>query len=444
MSDKDTNQTMPSQRKSLQWSKIITVLLIALVLTFITLLATHHLPLPGHANSAATKGSQKLDPHRVLNWYDPMHPSYTADKPGIAPDCGMELVPKYADEATENKTVAGTVTLSDDKQAMAGVRTSVVTRQSVQRMVHTSAVIVPDESRIAHVHVKFNGVVEQVFANTTGTYVHKGQPLFTVYSADLLAAEEEYLLAKRSQATLSRSSVQQIASSAQSLLEAARERLSRWDISEEQIRQIDQTGRPIHALTITSPVNGYITDRKAITQSAVTTDTELYTISDLSSVWALVDIFENELPYVHVGQRVTLSFSYEQGKSYSGAIMMLYPGVDTQTRTVKARVSLSNPNTHLKPQMYAGATIHVDYGNHIAIPRDAVLDSGNQQQVFVVQDGGTFVPRAVTLGPTFDDLVVVLDGLKDGETIVTSGNFLLDSESRMKSPNTNSKQGVKP
>ena len=428
MQTQDSSSSPHPGKRGYRWPAAI---LLLLLIGVVGLLATHHLPVrirPGQNNAAQ---NASLDPHRILYWYDPMHPGYTSNKPGIAPDCGMQLVPRYADEGS-SKTVPGTITVPDDKQSLAGVRTVSVTRDALSRDIHTSAVIVPDESRISHVHVKFSGVLEQVFANITGQFVRRGQPLFTIYSPDLLATEDEYLIAKRGQATLAHSSVKDVAQSSQSLLEAARQRLTLWDISEDQIRQLDQTGKPLHALTIYSPVSGYITERKAIMDSAVTADTDLYTISDLSSVWALVDIFEDELPYVHLGQHVTLSFSYEPGKSYSGAISQIFPGVDPQTRTVKARVQLANPGTHFKPQMYADATIHVSYGNHIAVPRDAVLDSGQQQQVFVVQPGGSFVPRKVTLGPSLDDRIIILDGLQPGETIVASGNFLIDSESRLK------------
>jgi RND family efflux transporter MFP subunit len=262
--------------------------------------------------------------------------------------------------------------------------------------------------------------------------VRKGQPLFTFYSPDLVATEEEYLIAKRGDSTLGSAPFKEIAQGAQSLLESARQRLRYWDITEEQIRQIDQSGKAIHTLTVSSPVSGFVTDRKAYPQASITPDTEIYTISDLSSVWALADIYENEVPYVRVGQRVTFALSYYPGKTYSGNISFIYPTVDPQTRTVKVRVQLANSGYILKPQMFADAEVHVNYGTQIAVPREAVVDSGTEQQVFVEQGGGVFVPRKVTLGPTVDDQVVILSGLKAGETVVTSGNFLIDSESRLK------------
>jgi RND family efflux transporter MFP subunit len=307
-----------------------------------------------------------------------------------------------------------------------------VERKALAREIHTTAEIVADESRISHVHVKVSGFIDRAYVNSIAQLVHKGQPLFTYYSPDLVATEEEYLIAKRGDRTLGSAPFKEIAQGAQSLLDSARQRLRYWDVTDEQIRQLDQSGKASRTMTIYSPVSGFVTDRKAFPQASITPDTELYTISNLSSVWALADIYENEVPYVRVGQRVTFSLSYYPGKTYSGKISFIYPTVDPQTRTVKVRVQLANPGFILKPQMFADAQVHVYYGTQIAVPREAVVDSGAEQQVFVAQAGGVFVPRKVTLGATVDDQVVILSGLKVGETVVTSGNFLIDSESRLK------------
>jgi RND family efflux transporter MFP subunit len=370
----------------------------------------------------------------ILYWYDAMNPQNHYNKPGKAPD-GMDLVPMPAAsqaQASGDKLQQGAIVVPAEKQTLAGVRTALVEAKALAREIHTTAEIVEDESRIAHVHVKVSGFIDQTFVNSIAQLVRKGQPLFTFYSPDLVATEEEYLIAKRGASTLGSAPFKEIAQSGQSLLESARERLRYWDITEGQIRQLDQSGKAIHTLTIYSPVSGFVTDRKAFPQASITPDTEIYTISDLSSVWALADIYENEVPYVRVGQRVTFTLSYYPGKSYSGKISFIYPTVDPQTRTVKVRVQLANPGYVLKPQMFADAQVHVDYGTQIAVPREAVVDSGTAQQVYVVQQGGVFVPRKVTLGATVDDQVIILSGLKAGETVVTSGNFLIDSESRLK------------
>jgi RND family efflux transporter MFP subunit len=379
--------------------------------------------------SSAGGGAER----KVLYWFDPMHPAYKSDKPGIAPDCGMTLVPKYAEDQSMAKMPMGTVTISPDKQVLAGVRTAVVERKSLVRDIRTTAQIVADETRIAHVHVKVAGYIDQVYVDFIGQLVKKGQPLFTLYSPDLVSTQEEYLIAKRGNATLRNAPFQEIADGSQSLLQSARERLKLWDISDDQIKQLDESGKVSKDLTFYSPITGFVTDRKVFPQTSVTPDTELYTVSDLSTVWADVDIYEYEVPFVRVGQRVSLTLSYYPGKTYTGTISYIYPTVDPQSRTVKARVEIPNPDFSLKPQMFADAQLHVDYGTKILVPEEAVLDSGTEQHVFVVHEGGVFEPRKVTIGPVVDGNAVILSGLKAGETIVVSGNFLIDSESGLKS-----------
>jgi RND family efflux transporter MFP subunit len=371
--------------------------------------------------------------NKVLYWFDPMHPAYKSDKPGIAPDCGMTLVPKYAEEASMASMPMGTVTISPEKQVLAGVRTALVQRKAMVRDIRTTAQIVADETRIAHVHVKVAGYIDKVYVDFVGQAIKKGQALFTLYSPDLVSTQEEYLIAKRGNATLGSAPFQEIAEGSQSLLQSARQRLKLWDISDEQIRELDTTDKVSKDLTFYSPINGFVTDRKAFPQTSVTPDTELYTVSDLSTVWADADIYEYEVPFVHLGQRVTLTLSYYPGKTYSGTISFIYPTVDPQTRTVKARIEIPNPGFQLKPQMFADAQLHVDYGVKILVPQEAVLNSGVEQHVFVVHEGGVFEPRKVTIGPVVDGNAVILSGLKVGETIVVAGNFLIDSESGLKS-----------
>jgi RND family efflux transporter MFP subunit len=405
----------------------------------------HHYDKPGKAPDgmdlvpmyAEQKAQSSAAPapgeRKVLYWYDPMHPAYTSDKPGIAPDCGMTLLPKYAGDDGAAQMPAGTVVIPQDKQVLAGVRTTMVERKPLIREIRTTAQIVADETRIAHVHVKVAGYIDRAYVDYIGQLVKKGDPLFTLYSPDLVSTEEEYLIAKRGDASLNSSPFKEIAQGAKSLLESTRQRLKLWDISDEQIRQLDQAGKVSRDLTFYSPVTGFVTDRQAFPQKSVTPDTELYTVSDLSTVWANADIYEYEVPFVHVGQLISFTLSYYPGKTYTGKISYIYPTVDPQSRTVKVRVQIPNPGFVLKPQMFADAQLRVDYGTQVIIPQEAVLDSGTEQRVFVVHPGGVFEPRKITLGPVVDGNVAVLSGLKAGETVVTSGNFLIDSESRLKS-----------
>jgi len=345
----------------------------------------------------------------------------------------MQLVPKYADEETNlAKMPPGTVMMSLDKQQLIGVRTGRVARQPLERTIRTTAQLTADETKIAHVHVKVNGWIDKIYVDYVGKLVQKGEPLFTLYSPDLVATQQEYLIAKRGQATLGNSPFKDVSAGSNSLLEASQDRLKLWDISDEQLKKLDETGEVVKNLTFYSPITGFVTDRKAFPQSAVTPETDLYTISDLSTIWANADVYEYEVPFVRVGQDVELELSYYAGRKWHGRISYIYPNVDPQTRTVKVRIELPNPDFELKPQMFANVQLLVNYGAKLVVPSQAVLDSGTEQFVFVAHDEGLFEPRKVTVGAQVGDQTIVLSGLKEGEEIVVSGNFLIDSESRLK------------
>ncbi len=382
------------------------------------------------APPAATTSSPSE--RKILFWYDPMHPQYKSPKPGTAPDCGMDLVPKYADEEAVSM-VPGSVMISAAKQQLIGVRTVQAQRETLVRDVRTTAQIAADESKIAHVHVKINGFIEQVFVDYVGQLVKKGQPLFTIYSPDLVSTQEEYLIAKRGEKTLGTSQFAEVAQGSESLLRSSRERLKLWDISDAQIRKLDETGEVSRTLTFYSPINGFVMDRKAFPQASVTPDTELYTVSDFSTVWANADVFEYEVPFVRVGQHAEMRLSYYPGKTWNGRISFISPTVDPTTHTVKVRLEFANPGFTLKPQMFADVDLTISYGNHVVVPQEAVLDSGKVQRVFVAKGNGYFEPRMITTGAKLDGKVAILSGLKAGETVVSSGNFLVDSESRLKS-----------
>jgi len=416
--------------------------------------ATHHYDKPGKApdgmdlvpqyadDGAQTSAGQAGDmskpassgERKIVFWYDPMHPAYRSDKPGIAPDCGMQLVPKYADEDAATKTMAvGTVRIAPDKQQLIGVRTTTVVREPLVRSLRTTGQITADETKIEHVHVKISGYIDKVYVNYVGQLVKKGQPLFSVYSPDLVATEEEYLIAKRAEKNLGTSEFKEVSQGGQALLRSARQRLKLWDITDEQIKRLDESGEVSRTLTFYSPVSGFVMDRKAFPQTAITPDMDLYQITDLSKVWVNADIYEYEVPYVRVGQTLEMQLSYYAGKTYTGKVTYIYPTVDPVTRTVKVRIECANPNYDLKPQMFANVDLKINYGTQILVPQEAVMDSGDKQYVFLVHDGGVFEPRSIQMGPKLDGKVVVMSGLKPGDTIVTSGNFLVDSESRLKS-----------
>jgi multidrug efflux pump subunit AcrA (membrane-fusion protein) len=290
-----------------------------------------------------------------------------------------------------------------------------------------------DETKLAHVHLKVSGWIEQVYVDYVGKLVKKGDPLFTLYSPDLVATEQEYLIARRGKQYLGDSSFPDVSQGADSLLSSTRERLRLWDISDQQIKELDESGKITRTLTFYSPVTGFVMDRKAFPQTAVTPDMDLYVIADLSTIWADAQIYEYEVPYVRVGQMAQMELSYYPGKKYTGRVSYIYPTLDPQTRTVKVRLEFPNPNFDLKPDMYSDVDLKIDYGTQVIVPQSAVLDSGERQTVFVALPDGYFEPREIKTGVKLDEKVAVLSGLKPGETIVTSGNFLIDSESRLKS-----------
>ncbi|MFI5247237.1 MAG: efflux RND transporter periplasmic adaptor subunit [Nitrospirales bacterium] len=388
------------------------------------------------SSSSQNQGTAKSTPkgeRKVLYYYDAMNPSHTSDKPGLAPD-GMQLVPKYADEdAGMANMPAGTVKIAEGKQQLIGVQIATVQRERLFRTIRAVGQITADETKLAHIHLKVTGWIDRVYVDFIGQLVKKGQPLFTLYSPDLVSTEQEYLIARRGKQYLGNSSFPEASQGADSLLRSARERLRLWDISDDQIKKLDETGEVTRTLTFYSPIDGFVLDRKAFPQTNVTPDMELYTVADLSTIWATAEIYEYEVPYVHVGQQAEMEVSYVTGKTYSGRLTYISPTLDPQTRTVKVRLEFPNPKFELKPQMFSEVLLKIDYGSQIVVPPDAILDSGEKQTVFVALPNGYFEPREIKIGAKLEDKVIVLSGLKAGESIVTSGNFLIDSESRLKS-----------
>jgi len=388
----------------------------------------------GSRSVAEQQRSESAPPERkILYWVDPMHPAYKSDKPGTAPDCGMDLVPVYAEEAPEEEMPAGTVRISARKLQLIGVQYGEVRVESVVKTVRTVGRLGYDETKIARIHPKIEGWIEQVYVDFTGKLVEKGQPLLSLYSPELVSTQQEFLIAKKAKDYLAQSSVPGISSNGVSLYEASRERLRLWDITDEQIKELEERGTPTKTLTLYSPIRGFVLSRAAFEKQRVTPETELYAIADLSTIWVLADVYEYELAQIRLGQRATMTLAYFSGRTFRGTITYIYPQLDPATRTLKIRLEFPNPRFELKPDMFANVELQIDYGRQLVVPEEAVLDSGAEQIVFVAHEGGYFEPRQVELGAKVDNRVIVLRGLTAGERIVTSGNFLIDSESRLKS-----------
>ena len=423
---------------------VIAVIVVAIVASGIYLfrvpLASWVLKNADKSASQAGAGNSENQPmgpshpgeRKVLYWYDSMNPAHRSDKAGKAPD-GMDLVPMYADtNESKEKMAPGSVMISSAKQQLIGVRTAAVQRESLSRSIRAVAQVQIDETKIARIHVKIAGWVEQVNVDFIGKLVQKGQPLFSLYSPDLVATQQEYLIARRAEKDLGSSPFAEVSQGSESLLRAARERLRLWDISDEQIKTLDDTGQVSRTMTMYSPLDGFVMKREVYERTYVTPETELYEIADFSTVWVNAEIYEYEVPYVKVNQTAIMQLSYFPGKSYVGKVVYIYPTVDPMTRTVKVRLEFSNPGFGLKPDMFAEVELKIDYGTQIVVPQEAVLDSGAEQIVFVAHADGYFEPRKLQIGARLGDRIIVLSGLKLGETIVTSGNFLIDSESRLK------------
>jgi len=325
----------------------------------------------------------------------------------------------------------GTVMLDPASEQLIGVRYTQVRRTVMKRTLHTVGLIQMDEEKISRVHVKIAGWIDKVYLNYVGKLIQKGQPMFTLYSPDLVSTEQEYLIAHKGQEYLSKAPYADVASGANSLLSATRDRLKLWDITDAQIHSLETSGKVERTMTLYSPITGFVMNRTAYEQAYVTPETDLYDIADLSTIWVYVDIYEYEAPFVHIGQPASMQLSYFPGKTYRGRVTYIYPTLDPKTRTIKVRLEFPNPNYALKPDMYADVQLTIDYGSQIVVPSEAVLNSGTRQVVFMAKPGGYFEPREIKVGDQFDGQYAVLAGLQPGEKIVASGNFLIDSESRL-------------
>ena len=385
-----------------------------------------------YAKPGAPGGERK-----VVYWVDPMHPWYKSDKPGIAPDCGMKLVPVHEGEQAqyEGKTPgmpAGTVQITPEKQQLIGVEYGTVEYSATFDTIRAAAKVMLDETRIAKVNAKLEGWIDQVFVDFIGKHVSKGHPLLTIYSPEALATQQEYLLALKAKDLMAASSMHEMMGGHDSMLAAARKRLQLWDISDAQIDEILKTGQPLKNLTLYSPISGFVTERNAFPKQRITPDTVLYTVADLSNVWVQADVYEYEGAAVRVGEPATLTLPYLAGKVFRGRVSYILPQVDPMTRTLKVRLEFENPGYLLKPEMYGDVEFRTGGARRLTAPQQAVLNSGLRQVVFVDRGNGYFEPREVKAGQQLGDRVEILSGLKAGERIVTSGNFLIDSESQLK------------
>ncbi len=353
-------------------------------------------------------------------------------------EAAMSSAPtESAPNGSENASMASheaslvPVQLSSERMQSIGVRMGRVERKTVGDEIRATGNVAVDETKVAYVQVRYSGYIQKVFADATYQYLRKGQPLFTIYSPDLAATEREYLVAKQNQQRVVGSTVPGVAESAASLLSAASERLKQWGVPQRELARLESTGQVQQELQVDSPVSGYITERNALPNLTVQPETRLYSVADLSTVWIFAEVFQNDLGRIKVGDRASLTVDTYPGRNFEGRVNFIYPQVDMTTRTARVRLIFPNPDLTLTPGMFVNAVLQVRAGMQLVIPASGVLQSGTRQIVFVNRGDGYLEPREVELGARAGENFVILKGLKEGEEIVTSANFLIDSESQL-------------
>lgn len=369
-----------------------------------------------YGDRAANGGDGAADERKILYWVAPMDPSYRRDTPGKSP-MGMDLIPVYeGEDAADGEDDPSVVRISPAVENNIGVRTATVTRLDLSRDIATVGYVDYDETRLSHVHLRTDGWIERLHVRTIGERVEKGQILLELYSPTLVNAQAEYLQALRT--------------GRDGLKTAALEKLRALEIDDAQITELRRSGRIKRLIQVRAPQDGIVTDLSVREGMYVKPAVTLMTLADLSSVWVQVDVFETQTSFVREGQTATMTLPYWPGREWRGTVEYVYPTVDPKTRTLKVRLRFDNPDMALKPNMYANVRLEADpIKQALAVPRQAVIRSGAQERVILALGDGRFKPRTVRTGMESGDRIRILDGLREGEKVVVSGQFLIDSES---------------
>jgi Cu(I)/Ag(I) efflux system membrane fusion protein len=428
------------------------------------------------SGGAKSAGSQQISAaHKTAKpgrYTCPMHPEVVSDKPGKCPKCGMNLeavaeqpastqtghdmagmnessvssqtghdMTKMTESSSHSQSgvsdmgispVPGLVpvTIEPRRLQLIDVRTAAVGRRSLDSNLKVVGFITPDETRIANLHLRFSGWVKELHVNQTGQLVKEGERLLSVYSQELYQAEQDYIVARQA---LDRSSNDnELANTRRSLLDAARQRLELLGVPADELARLDTADTPSSELWVPSPFAGYVMEKNVFAGQYIGPDQNLFSIVDLSKVWVLADVYERDLANIRLGQKARMTSTAYEGESFGGKVGFIYPAVSEQTRTLKIRLEFANPSMRLRPGMYAEIELEGSGESVLAVPADAVMDDGDRQYVFVVHDRIHFEPRLVRIGRRSNDFMEVLSGLSDGEVVVASANFLIDSESRLK------------
>ena len=377
------------------------------------------------------KNSKPLGERKIKHWVAPMDPTYISDQPGKSP-MGMDLVPVYEEEAVSDE---GVVQIDPAFVQNIGVQSLGVRRRDIPFSIRTIGTVTYDDKKLVWVNTKYSGWVENVRVNYVGESVGKGQELFRIYSPDLVNAQKEYLSALDYAERLSQSDRPEIIKRAQSLLNASRERLRSWDVRDEQIRQLEKSRVPTRTLQVFSPVGGMVLEKmdQALEGMFVKPGMNLYKIVDLSSVYVEAEIFENQVPWLKIGQFAIVEFPSQPGRTYRGRIRFIYPFFDQTTRTMKVSIELPNPALKLRADMYAEVSFDVPSARDVlTVPEESVIHSGKRNVVVLDRGDGTFQVSPVRLGVNGDGVWEIKDGIVEGDRVVVSSQFLIDSESNLR------------
>jgi Cu(I)/Ag(I) efflux system membrane fusion protein len=376
-------------------------------------------------------GASPAPGRRVLYYRSPMDPAVTSETPA-KDSMGMDFVAVYEDDvAAQPVEGRAAVVLSPERRQLLGVRSEPVRRVPLEQTIRTVGRVAVDETRVHHVHTKFEGYVEHLYVDFTGKFVEAGAPLLSIYSPELVATQQEYLLAYRARSDLGQGAAA-VAQGGEQLLAAARQRLLFWDISADDVARLERTGEVKRTLDLHADRGGYVVQKTAVHGMRVAPTDDLFGIADLGRLWILADVYERDLSAVRTGMSAEVTVPYLPGRRWRGPVAYVAPMVDERTRTVKARVEVDNREGALKPDMYADVFLRVALGRGLALNESAVIDAGDRRLVFLDRGEGRYEPREVTLGLKAGDFFQVLSGLAEGDLVVTSANFLLDSESSLR------------
>ena len=359
-----------------------------------------------------------------------LRPAQARPAPAEAQD--SVAAPATAANTPAPETPLVPVQLTPERMQAIGVKLAKAEMQTLTDEIRASGNVEINDRAVSYVQTRFPGWIREVYANASYQHIRQGQPLFTIYSPDLVTTEQEYLLARKNAEAVQSSTVAGVASGSQTLLSAARQRLEQWEVPESEIRKLETTGKAVADLTFNSPVSGYITERNALPNMYVQPETRLYTVADLSTVWVNANLFQNDLGKIKPGDYAAITVDAYPGRTFSGRVSEILPQVDMNTRTARVRIVLPNSGLKLMPGMFVNVDLKIPLGRQLVIPSSAVLHSGTKQVVFVSRGEGNFDPREVQTGEQAGDKIIVTRGLKSGETIVSSANFLIDSESQLK------------